>query len=65
MTYEEGDHSAGICPECRKLVHTTFRSSGESPTVLIAFCNECDVMVAIPHQSTPKINAKRDAGGVR
>ncbi|MBA4160411.1 MAG: hypothetical protein H0X65_23560 [Gemmatimonadetes bacterium] len=59
--WREGDRSEAICSACERRVTTTFqlrpymlRESGiEVPEVLVAVCDVCDRIVAIPAQSTP------------
>jgi hypothetical protein len=65
--WREGDRSVGICERCRKRVDTRFerrtfpmeRPRVDVPDVLVAVCEECGEIVAIPHQSTPKIAEAR------
>ena len=61
--YIEGEKSKGICQVCKKQVPTTFRVSSVKRTlgkgrindVLAACCDHCDHVVAIPQQSSPRI----------
>ena len=61
--YREGEKSRGICSRCAKLVKTTFQvrsvptSSGKTivEDILTSVCDECDLVVAIPQQSAPRI----------
>lgn len=65
---KEGDRSRGVCEGCRKLVNTRLRRRTvtlarphytEVPGVLVACCEDCWRIVAIPHQSMPEINRAR------
>ena len=66
--YEAGERSAGICETCRSKVQTRMEYRDYTPTgwsvtvpeVLVAACERCDNVVAVPHQSTFQINAFRD-----
>ncbi|HLP39902.1 MAG TPA: hypothetical protein VK465_00215 [Fibrobacteria bacterium] len=60
----EGDKSQAVCLTCKNLVDTTYRYATfhfpENPKktvedVLQGFCDVCGTAVAIPAQSTPKI----------
>ena len=59
-SYREGDKSRAICQHCCSIVSTTFRLqdvrfSDErdiAQDVLVAVCDTCDMVVAIPAQST-------------
>lgn len=61
--YTEGEKSKGICQVCKKLVPTTFKVSsvalssgkGNVDDILVAKCDHCDHVVAIPQQSSPRI----------
>lgn len=61
--YKVGDNSRAICYNCSKVVPTTFEirdvpfddGSGVITDMLVAVCNECDAIVAIPAQS--KLNS--------
>jgi hypothetical protein len=65
--YQAGEKSVGICETCRSKVSTRmeyrdYRPTGWEttvPDVLVAVCDRCDGVVAVPHQSTPKINESR------
>lgn len=67
--WRAGDRSRAICEDCRKVVETRFEYRTYSlskprvnvPDVLVAVCTECDRIVAIPYQSTPKLNEARKA----
>jgi hypothetical protein len=59
--FKEGDKSKAVCHHCKELVVTTFRvqdakikDAGVSynvPDVLVAICDQCDVVVSVPQQS--------------
>lgn len=65
--YQEGDKSKAICEDCAKIVNTTFAirdvpfsdRDGVAKGILVATCDCCGRVVAIPAQSTPKIKAAR------
>ena len=67
--WKAGDRSRAICHDCRKAVETRFEYRTYSleqprvdvPDVLVAVCTECDRTVAIPYQSSPKLNEARKA----
>lgn len=60
---KEGDASEAICPHCKTLVTTHYRtrtyrlaSSGvDVPGALVAVCDLCDQVATIPAQTTPRI----------
>lgn len=63
----EGDKGQAICMACGKLRDTTYRYDTyevpEKPgrrveNVLLAFCDSCGTLVAIPAQSSPKIQVE-------
>lgn len=62
-TLQVGDKSKAVCEPCNRLRHTTFRLR-DLPTskgkivrdVLVAVCDQCDRVVAIPHQSIAQLN---------
>ena len=66
--YEAGEKSQAICEHCKSLVPTTFKyrdvpfddGSGNVKDILVAVCDNCDAVVAIPAQSTPAIKRARD-----
>lgn len=66
--YEAGEKSQAICEHCKSLVPTTFKyrdvpfddGSGSVKDILVAVCDNCDAVVAIPAQSTPAIKRARD-----
>lgn len=59
MEYSEGSRSSGICPRCKHMVITRMQWRDYPPVVLVAICQECGDIVAIPHQSTAAINAAK------
>jgi len=69
--YRAGDPSAGVCEACRRTVRTRmeyrdYTPAGWSvtvPDVLVSACEACGGVVGVPHQSTPRINEYRPAGG--
>lgn len=70
--YSPGDKSRAICPHCAKLVTTTFvyatvpfdDGNGSVKDILVAQCDECRAVVAIPAQSTPAIRHARETANV-
>lgn len=66
--YEAGDKSEAICEHCKSLVPTTFMyrdvpfddGSGIVKDILVAVCDICGAVVAIPAQSTPAIRRARE-----
>lgn len=66
--FHEGDRGKAICSSCEKLVGTTFvrrdvsfSDGGETAkNILVAICNLCGEVVAIPGESTVAIRAARD-----
>lgn len=60
---KEGDESEAICPHCKTLVTTHYRtrtyrlvtSGVDVPGALVAVCDLCDKVAAIPAQTTPRI----------
>lgn len=64
--YKAGDHSRAICYNCSKVVETTFElrdvpfddGSGVVTGMLVAICDECGAIVAVPAQSEIKPDAK-------
>lgn len=70
--YEPGDKSQAICDHCADLVPTTFAyrsvpfddGSGTVDNILVAVCDQCDTVLAIPPQSTPAIRRARDAANI-
>ncbi|MGN7715111.1 hypothetical protein [Agrobacterium radiobacter] len=70
--YQPGDTSKAICPHCGKLVGTTFAykdvpfddGAGMVKDILVAVCDECATVVAIPAQSTPAIRRAREVADI-
>ena len=70
-SWRAGDRSRGICEHCNAVVDTRFEYRTytlqeprvDIPDVLVAVCTGCDRTVAVPFQSSPKLNAARDAAG--
>ncbi len=70
---KEGDRSRALCEPCGRLVSTRFErrpyvpSEGAAPIpdVLVAVCEECGAIAAIPAQSIPRINANRERDQIR
>ena len=66
--YKEGDSIRGFCKSCRKSVNSTlmYRSYpienglGLIENALLAVCNECDTVIAIPAQSESAVRAALD-----
>jgi hypothetical protein len=67
--WRAGDRSRGICERCNGVVETRFdyrtyplsKPRVDVPDVLVAVCTVCDSIVAIPYQSSPKLNEARKA----
>lgn len=65
--WKAGDRSRAICEDCGKGVETHFEyrtfpllePKADVPDVLVGVCAECDRTVAVPYQSTPKLNEAR------
>jgi hypothetical protein len=65
--WKAGDRSKGVCERCGRLVATRFerrtmaleRPRTEVPDVLVAVCEACESLVAIPPQSLPRLNEGR------
>jgi hypothetical protein len=63
--YQPGDNSKAVCQVCETVVTTTFAlrdvpfsdGSGTVPGVLVAICDLCGGVVAIPAQSSAEIVA--------
>ena len=61
--YNPGDKSRAICEGCAKVVATTFAhrdvpfsyGSGGVRDILVAVCDACEAIIAVPAQSTPAI----------
>lgn len=68
--YQAGDRSGGVCEHCKAEVFTRMEYRDYAPTgwdvvvpdVLVAVCERCGRVVAVPHQSTPKVNEHRKRG---
>lgn len=71
--YHQGDKSKAICNNCEKMVSTTFAIrdlplpdwSVVAEGILVAVCDHCDDVVAIPSQSTPLIKEILDEARLR
>lgn len=67
--WKEGDRSRAICAGCREVVETRFeyrdyrldKPRKTVPDVLVAVCTICDQVVAVPFQSSPRLNEARKA----
>ena len=65
--YEPGDKSRAVCENCESVVDTTFAirdvsfndGVGMAENVLVAVCDVCDNIVAIPSQSVITIAEAR------
>lgn len=65
--WREGDRSVGVCETCKTRVRTVFerrdfaldRPRVVVPDVLLAVCADCERVVAIPPQSSPRLNEAR------
>ena len=65
--WQDGDRSRGVCEQCKRLVTTRFErrtvrlESPEAaiPDVLVAVCESCGEIVAIPHQSSLRLQEAR------
>lgn len=65
--YNPGDKSRAICEGCAKAVATTFvyrdiafdDGSGVVRDILVAVCDACEAIAAVPAQSTPAIRQAR------
>lgn len=63
-TVKAGDNSKAICHKCECVVDTTFMkrdvalndNSAMVENVLVAVCNICDSVVALPQQSSKHVN---------
>jgi hypothetical protein len=66
--YREGDVSEAMCQGCQRRVTTRFgvrtlpllETGIEVPDVLVAVCDECGQVAAIPAQSAPKLKEARE-----
>ena len=67
--YTIGDKSKAICENCKSVVPTTFSVrdvhfsdwSAVAESILVAVCDHCDDVVAIPAQSTPSLREAWEA----
>lgn len=67
--WRAGDRSRAICEHCGRVVETRFEYRTYSldkpridvPDVLVAVCTTCDRTVAVPYQSSPRLNEARKA----
>ena len=65
--YAEGDQSRAVCPHCAILVSTTFAyrdvpfndGKGKARHILVAVCDLCREVAAVPAQSTLAIKQAR------
>lgn len=65
--YNLGDKSRAICEGCAKVVATTFvyrdvafdDGSGVVRDILVAVCDACEAIIAVPAQSPPAIRQAR------
>ena len=72
MRYAQGDKSRAICPHCAKLVSTTFGyrdvpfddGKGKAKHILVAVCDLCSEVAAVPAQSTPAIRHARETADI-
>lgn len=66
--FNVGDKGKAICESCKEIVTTTFAyrdvpfsdSPGMVKGILVAVCDKCESVVAVPPQSTPAIKASRE-----
>jgi hypothetical protein len=67
--WRAGDRSRAICEHCESVVETCFeyrtyplsKPRVDVPDVLVAVCTVCDRIVAVPYQSSPRLNEARKA----
>jgi hypothetical protein len=65
--WKEGDRSRGVCERCKRLVTTQFERRAVRlecpevvvPDVLVAVCVSCGEPVAVPHQSSLRLQESR------
>ena len=65
--WKEGDTSFAVCSQCKKRVATYFERREVDlkkprvlvPDVLVAVCDECDSIAAVPYQSSHRLNEVR------
>lgn len=70
--YAPNEKSRAICPHCAKLVATTFAyrdvpfddGTGTVKDILVAVCDECEAILAVPAQSTVAIRRAREAADI-
>lgn len=63
-TVKSGDKSKALCHKCECVVETTFMkrdvalsdNSAIAENLLVAVCNTCGAVVALPHQSSKQVN---------
>jgi hypothetical protein len=73
QVWKEKDRSEGMCSTCTRRVETVFKlrdyrlmeSGIEVPKLLVAVCQSCGGIVAIPAQSTPKLKEAREWRGLQ
>jgi hypothetical protein len=61
--YKVGEKSKAVCPFCKDVQPTTFRErdvplrsgKGTVRDVLVAVCDKCDRVIAMPQQSAPRV----------
>ena len=66
--YREGENGSALCETCGKKVNTTFvrrdvplsDNLDVVKVVLVGVCNTCDSVVAMPHQSAPRVKRTID-----
>lgn len=66
--YREGENGSALCETCAKKVDTTFvrrdvplsDHSDIVKDVLVGVCDTCDSVVAMPHQSVPRVKRTLD-----
>ena len=71
--FKPGDRSRAVCQYCFKVVTTVFEyrdvpfdhRPGIVRDCLVAICEECNKITAIPAQSTPAINKEYTKGGIK
>ncbi|PAX99100.1 hypothetical protein CKO50_22830 [Pseudoalteromonas sp. HM-SA03] len=71
-TVKSGDNSKAICHKCECVVETTFMKrdvalsdkSAMVENVLVSVCNNCDSVVALPHQSSKHVNKTIKASAI-
>jgi hypothetical protein len=65
--WHQGERSEALCSQCGDWRETEFRyrtfrlekSKKDVSDVLVAVCTVCDTILAVPHQSTPKLREAR------